>query len=623
MIDDQTTAGQGWPTSEEEQVQRADEKVWNRSRRIVDKRWAFEIGYAAMVLGASALILSLVGRKSGWPLGGQYFTELHLVPIYAAHFRHLDFFPVWSSSDGLGLGSPVLLFYQKAFFYVSGALFIILGGALKPTLVITIAFFLILGAYGMRKALTLVTESRLLQVVGSVGFLFTNYVFTDWLVRGDLPEFSAMMIVPWLLFCCLNLIRNQRVSLLFIPVIALLVDAHSAIGLISVFTLFLAFITFVAVAGMRGLRAVVPRLLIVIAGATVLLAPTLLAELRFGQYYDPITKVSYFGQQVSDNFLAFGEYFYDGSHRWLYPVNHRFVQIDFSIWIPIVVSLVGVLAYWVLTKTRPDRTSWGRNIHLPSIAFLFLTFCIYFVLQLRTFYWVYRAFSPLLAIDYPYRMLSFMTPLGVILVIAIADVALRSLATSHIVKFVAVVWFASLIVLSPLTSTWVVPTFPLTAAGQFPPVVFATLPTSIDYRTFQGLFGFNGILFNEYLPKVYTTNGHDEIYNDVPLYHRLHAHQFGAASLSDVPCTITVPTRSPLESLELIFGVTCKGPTRFALPVTFNAYSSVFLKEKGDRLRQIPYFHRSTDPRIIIQIPTSRPEVVVVHLPTLWGILSR
>jgi hypothetical protein len=621
MLANQTSAEQARPMTEGTRGPRISMKVLSRCRQAFDKRWLYESVYAAIVVGAAALILSLVGRKSGWPQGGQYFNELVLVPIYAAHFRHLDFFPVWSSSDGLGLGSPVLLFYQKAFFYVSGVVFILLGGALKPTLIISIAIFLAIGAYGMRQALKLITDSRLLQVVGSVGFLFTNYVFTDWLVRGDLPEFSAMMIVPWLLYCCINLVKNRRVSLVFIPALALLVDAHSAIGLVSVFTLAIALVIFVAVAGLREFRAVVPRLLIVIAGATVLLAPTLLAELRFGQYYDPITKVTYFGQQVSQDFLPFGSYFFDGSHRWLFPVPHRFVQIDFSLWIPIVITLVGVVTYWAVTGRRPDRTPWGRNVHLPTMAFLVVSLCVYLFLQLRGSYWVYRAFSPLLATDYPYRMLAFITPLGVILVIAIADGVLRNFPKSLTIRGVAVLWLVSLIVLSPLTSTWVVPKFLLTPAGQFPPTFFGTLPAYINYRTYEGIFSFNGILFLEYLPKVNNSSGY-ELYTDNPLYHRLHAHDFGAASLSDVPCTVSVPSRSPLESLELTFGVRCQGPTRLALPVTFNAFSSVFVKERGGELRQIPYFHRSTDPRIIIEVPNSNAQTIVVHLPTLWGVLT-
>ncbi len=287
------------------------------------------------------------------------------------------------------MGTLVLLYSQKAFFYVAGTVYILLGGSLKPTLVISIAVFLIIGAYGMRRALTLVTDSRFLQVVGSVGFLFTNYVFTDWLQRGDFPEFSAVMVVPWLLFCCLDLVKNRHVSLLFIPAVALLVNAHStAIALISLFTLTLALLTFVTIAGWRGLRVAAPRLMLVVVGTTVLLAPTLLAELLFARDYDPAQKVTYFGQEISRDFQPFGSYFFDGNHRWLYPVNHRFVQIDFSIWIPIVIVLVAVAVSWAISGRRPDRTPWGRTFHLPSIVFLLLSLCVYLFLQLRISLWV-------------------------------------------------------------------------------------------------------------------------------------------------------------------------------------------------------------------------------------------
>ncbi len=436
-------------------------------RSVLGRRWVYELAYAMLVLAAAALILSLVGRASGWPLGGEYFNELILVPLYAAHFRHLDFFPVWSSTDGLGLGTPVLLYYQKAFFYVSGAIFILLGGALKPTLVVTVGVFLAVGAYGMRRALQLVTDSRLLQVVGSVGFLFTNYVFTDWLARGDLPEFSALMIIPWLLFWCLNLVKNRRVSLLLIPIMALLVDAHSAIGLLSLFTLIVAMITFVGFAGLKGLKAVAPRLIVAVGGATVLLAPTLVAELRFSQYFDPASKVTHFAA-ISNAFVGFGSYFYEGSYHWLAANNVNFVQIDFAIWIPIGIALVAAIIVWVTTGKRPGRTPWGRYFPLPALVFLAATLVIYLVLQLKVTLAFYQFLSPLESIDYPYRMLAFITPIGVILVVAIGGYMFRSYPKSPLPKVVAILWLLSLILVSPITSTWSVPRFPFTSPGQFP-----------------------------------------------------------------------------------------------------------------------------------------------------------
>ncbi len=146
-------------------------------------------------------------------------------------------------------------------------------------------------------------------------------------------------------------------------------------------------------------------------------------------------------------------------------------------------------------------------------------------------------------------------------------------------------------------------------------------PRYVNYATYGGFFGFDGILFDEYLPKVYNTGG-AELYDDGSLYHQLRDHQHGAGSLSAVPCSVTVPTRSPLESLELTYRITCAAATRFALPVTFNAYSSVFAKTDGQKWHEIRYYHVPTDPRMIIDVPTSNTEHVMVHLPTLWGILG-
>jgi hypothetical protein len=89
--------------------------------------------------------------------------------MHAAHVRHLDVLLVWSSSDGIGLGSPVLLYYHRAFFTLAGLIDVIFGGSLKAAVVATIALFLGGGAYGMRRALGVVTDSGLLCVVGSIG----------------------------------------------------------------------------------------------------------------------------------------------------------------------------------------------------------------------------------------------------------------------------------------------------------------------------------------------------------------------------------------------------------------------------------------------------------------------
>ena len=277
---------------------------------------AFQVGYAGIVLVAVVLVLAPVWTRSGWPLNQGTTAPLLLVQIYAAHFRHLDFFPVWSSTDGIGLGSPILLYYHRLFYYIAGLIYTIAGGGLKQSVELTIAAFLVVGAYGMRRAIGVVTESRLVCVVGSIGFLFTNYVFTDWLdPRGDLGEFSALMLVPWLLYWCLNLVKWHRVSFSLIPVVVLLVNAHSAIALTSLFTLAVALVVFAIVVGLKGLRLVSWRLLICFVATALLLAPLLVAQLRFSGAYDPATK-NEAALAIWDQFIGFGRYLVDAAYRW-------------------------------------------------------------------------------------------------------------------------------------------------------------------------------------------------------------------------------------------------------------------------------------------------------------------
>jgi hypothetical protein len=357
-----------------------------------------------------------------------------------------------------------------------------------------------------------------------------------------------------------------------------------------------------------------------VGGAAVLLAPTLLAELRFAQYYDPASKVTY-DATISTDFSPFGSYFYDGTYRWLgNNPHHQFVQIDFALWIPIAIALVGVMALWVVSGRRPDQTLAAGGLHVPCILLLLASLCVYMFFQLPISLGLYNFLSPLLAIDYPYRMLTFISPICVILVVAIASYFFRTCPASVIPKVVAVVWLASLIAVSPLTSTWTASYGVLQSPGRFYDVTYSEPPQYLDYQTYKGLYSFSGVLFAEYLPKIYNSRG-QELSDDVPLYTQLHDHQNGAASLSTVPCQVVVPTRSALESLQLTFKVSCRGVTRLALPVTFNAYSSVFIKGRGGTLHPIPYFHSATDPRMIIDVHSSKTELIEVHLPTLWGVL--
>ena len=106
-----------------------------------------------------------------------------------------------------------------------------------------------------------------------------------------------------------------------------------------------------------------------------------------------------------------------------------------------------------------------------------------------------------------------------------------------------------------------------------------------------------------------------------PSYARLHQDQSGAESLGGAPCRVTGPARWPIESLVVRFAVSCAGRTRLALPISYSQFSSVFEETRQRTLRRITYFHVPTDPRIVISVTGGKPVMVVVHLPTLWGMI--
>jgi hypothetical protein len=586
--------------------------------------WTFEGVYAVLLVVVVLLVLSPVLRRSGWPLNRGSTAPLLLVQMYAAHISHLDLFPIWSSTDGIGLGSPVLLFYHRTFYYLAGLVLAVTGIGLKSAVVLTLAGFLVIGAYGMRRAIGIVSDSRVIRSVGSIGFLFTNYAFTDWLdPRGDLAEFSAMMLVPWLLVWCLDLVSTGRASFLIVPMIFLLVNTHSAVALFSVFAIVLALAVFFGRSGWSGLRALVPKLGLLAVATTVLVAPLLVAEYRFLGQYDPQIKNTAYGYESSHQFVGFASYFFDGAHRWLSRDTRNFVQIDFAIWIPLAVAVVVLIHLWV--RRNPSDHDVSSVPRGPTTAFLVVSFLFFLLLQLRESLFVYRLVAPLQVINFPWRMLSFITPLGILLVAVAADRAVRHFRVHRAIRWgLAAGWLASLALLSPIT-TGVGYDYGFVSAGsgQFATMLVFLAPGRIDYNTFHGFFlGIgNGALYGVFLPKV-VGNGGGEVSDDDLLYQRITAHPPGGQSLSQVPCSISSPSRAPFETLALHYRITCSGATRLALPVSINPSSAVYVRGPGARLRRIPYVAVPGDPRMVIDVRGPGTEQVVVHLPTLWGVLS-
>jgi hypothetical protein len=597
-------------------------RVW---ARFSTGKWGYELGFLAAVLGAAALALSLAGRRPGWSVG-QTPPDPFLVQVYAAHFRHGDLFPVWSSSDAYGMGTPVPLFYQRAFFMVGGVVFILLGGSLKATMVVTLAIFMVIGAYGMRMALSVVTESRLLRAVGPIVFILSNWAFSEWLLRADQAEFAAFMIVPWLLYCCLILVRDQRLSWLVAPVMIALVWAHNTVALASIVVLAVTGVVFLICCGLTGLRSIALRLAVSIGIAGVVLAPGLLAEVRMGKYYDPARTIIY-DNKAGDSFTLPHpwSYLFDPSFHWLasgigvvpFGLN---IQLDFGITILLILGLVALTVLW-LRKLLHHGPSETPPVSRAAMVVLSVSLAIYLILQLRISLPVWNAFWQLKVVGYPFRMMTFAVPLALILAIAVADWYLRLYRLRRpsgppwLPFLLGVAWLLSFVLLSPITAHEPAPVSGIFPYAPFIPIGALTSPSHGSFQTSS-----TSPSFSEYLPIVEGVDG-APLPNSSLVYENLHQNRSEAASLSKVPCHVVETSGSAFESLRITYRVTCAAPTLLALPISYNPFTTIDEVGSDGTATAVAVHHLARDPRIVIHVEVAGPHDYVAHLPTLTGIL--
>ena len=121
--------------------------------------------------------------------------------------------------------------------------------------------------------------------------------------------------------------------------------------------------------------------------------------------------------KASQQFVSIGSYFYDSMHRWLEPTTTTyFVQIDFAIWGSLAAAVIGIGVYWIPKGHRPRRWSLPASLDWPVALMLVVSIAIYLFLQLPISAFAYRLLPPLEVINFPWRMLALITPIGIIIV---------------------------------------------------------------------------------------------------------------------------------------------------------------------------------------------------------------
>jgi len=150
--------------------------------------------------GVIALWLTWPHLTSGpgeWYWNHENFSYVYRLVEFSDCLRAGYAFPQWATDFRGGLGSPYFTYYHPGFFYVSSA-FLFLGSA-NRALGASLFLFALVG-YAGTFALVSKRFGTAAGVIAGSALLFSNHARTELFIRGDLSEFSAMMLLPALLY---------------------------------------------------------------------------------------------------------------------------------------------------------------------------------------------------------------------------------------------------------------------------------------------------------------------------------------------------------------------------------------------------------------------------------------
>ncbi|NLX99886.1 MAG: hypothetical protein GXY83_27630 [Rhodopirellula sp.] len=207
------------------------------SKPPADPRRQQVIRSGLLVLAMAAIPMAPLALAGGFP----ETHELLRYPAVLLHFHDAQqagvVYPRWLPHLAGGYGYPTFIFYQPLFFFVASALETVCAGS--PSLAVWAACFAfsVVGTAGVYCLARLFADEPVSLMV-TVLYALTPYRFVDLYVRGDLSEFAAIELVPWILcFAILLFRRASRGQPLLAPAaglaagLALVVLAHPLIAM--------------------------------------------------------------------------------------------------------------------------------------------------------------------------------------------------------------------------------------------------------------------------------------------------------------------------------------------------------------------------------------------------------
>lgn len=333
--------------------------------------------------------------------------------------------PEWCSHFRGGLGAPYFGYYQPGFFYAAA----VVPWNVPPVraLGVTVVAFALVGYLGMF-ALVARRFGAANGWLAASALLTSVYAGTEIVIRGDLAEFSGMMLLPGLLGALLGWLeegRLGRLALLWL-IAACLILVHPLVAMLGFMLLAMATVAFGLPAENR--QRIVPA----VAALGLAVGMTSFYWLPLFLQWDLVC-----GDRAFEGFYHWSEHFVGPLA--LLGRYDRGTLIPFSVG-PMLVLLVAIGA---LSHAR-----WGDAVgDVPQrrwLVFLLVALAIFSLLMTRGSTWLWMWLTPLQRLQFPWRILSLVSVLAAAAAGALPRWGSEKLRTAAVALIVLVLWGLSI-----------------------------------------------------------------------------------------------------------------------------------------------------------------------------------
>lgn len=531
----------------------------------------------SIFLSSWFILVAIIGivpplLKPGFPPNHEDDTFVLRTMVYAKHFQFSDLVPVWSSSDNFGMGSPLPSLYHRLFYILSGFVYAVTNNS-KVAIALSLIIFTAIGVCFVFLTLRSFHCSQQIAIIGASTLPFLNYSVTNWLVRGAMAEYSAMMLIPLVLYVVK---KSWDRGSLYAPigfVFGCLFLAHSVIAyyMALIFgTVLIASCLFQLLPWtFFSIKQVALSVLAFISVTWWSLLPMLYFRQRFdvGRLLPDFLNVQF-------QFHSAKEYLWDSAWSWSNAPQLFTVQMD-------TILLLGLLTLLLMRRYSTE--------HIAIFALL----AISVLLQNGRSWRLYNLVPGAEFIQFPWRL----SALSSVVLLILVFIGLRHLRTLALL----------IAVLTILPS------------GTWQRVNYYSYPDRLETRNSRSLSNYSLSLFGEYLPADGSLLKPDPASSAVFSEWKPKIDEFIQATNSKAGCALARMT--PIgESRKVSFSATCDKSSIVMLPIFTTSAHSISTSPNGVSTSCL--IDGSYQSLCMVDLPKGSSEVTV-HMPTFFSVLSR